>query len=511
MSDQRIARADADDASKRREAEAVRLPRRPWQVHWPHIHRRRRVHRRRRLAAQEFAQNRDAVAPLRPCARRKPFKQSFRLARIERARRSAGFRRRGGAPAEAGQVMRAASLRTGPGQPFAAEGLRSDDGADLVAVDVQVSGLGGVHDLLHAPVDAGMQAERQAIAARVHLAHDVADFLGFEGRDVEDGAEHLPRHVADPVHADRDGRYEKAGFRRRDFMQYPAFGARLVDIGGDAVARLFVDHRADIGLQRQRIAKGQRVHRAEEHGLHLLRHFFLHIENAKRGAALARALEGRGDDVAYGLFRQGGAVDDHGVEAARFGDQHRFGVCFRQFRLDQLGDLGGAGEADAADPRRAGQGGADGPVALDEPKDIGGDARVMQQRHRPRCDQRRLFGGLGDDGVSGGQRRRDLTGENGEREVPGRDTDDCATRLAGQVAAARGVIAEEIHRFAQFRDGVIYGLPCFARQKGEELSEMGFVQIGGAVKRGGAVGGGRRSPAGRGADRRRHRFAGVSW
>ncbi len=49
----------------------------------------------------------------------------------------------------------------------------------------------------------------------------------------------------------------------------------------------------------------------------------LHVEHAQRRAALAGALEGRGDDVAHRLLGQRGRVDDHGVEAAGLGDQRR--------------------------------------------------------------------------------------------------------------------------------------------------------------------------------------------
>ena len=52
---------------------------------------------------------------------------------------------------------------------------------------------------------------------------------------------------------------------------------------------------------------------------------FLHIEAAQGGTALARRLEGGFDDRLHGLFGQGGAVHDHGVQAAGFGDERRAG------------------------------------------------------------------------------------------------------------------------------------------------------------------------------------------
>tara|TARA_Y100000588_G_scaffold294158_1_gene314008 strand:- start:5651 stop:5977 length:327 start_codon:yes stop_codon:yes gene_type:complete len=45
------------------------------------------------------------------------------------------------------QVVRAASLRSGARQPFTAEGLCADDGADLIAVDINVADAGALADV----------------------------------------------------------------------------------------------------------------------------------------------------------------------------------------------------------------------------------------------------------------------------------------------------------------------------------------------------------------------------
>ena len=67
-----------------------------------------------------------------------------------------------GRTAEAAQIMRAAGLRPGAGEPLAAERLRADHRADLVAVDVDIAGVDAVDDLLDARLDAGVQPERQS-------------------------------------------------------------------------------------------------------------------------------------------------------------------------------------------------------------------------------------------------------------------------------------------------------------------------------------------------------------
>ncbi len=57
------------------------------------------------------------------------------------------------------------------------------------------------------------------------------------------------------------------------------------------------------------------------------------------------------------------------------------------------------------------------------------EARRLEQANRLLGDQRCLFGRLGDHGITGGQRRRDLAGEDGERKIPGADTDEDATAM----------------------------------------------------------------------------------
>ena len=52
------------------------------------------------------------------------------------------------------------------GKAVAAEGLHTDDGADQVAVDVDVAGPGAGGDAVDGVVDAGVDAERQPKSSR---------------------------------------------------------------------------------------------------------------------------------------------------------------------------------------------------------------------------------------------------------------------------------------------------------------------------------------------------------
>src|SRR5690606_20781058 len=88
---------------------------------------------------------------------------------------------------EARQIVRAARLRAGAAQPFAAEGLAADHGADLVAVDIDIAGADRGRDVLDARIDAGMEAEGQPVAGGVDRRDDRVELAGLEGRDMQDG------------------------------------------------------------------------------------------------------------------------------------------------------------------------------------------------------------------------------------------------------------------------------------------------------------------------------------
>ena len=96
--------------------------------------------------------------------------------------------------------------------------------------------------------------------------------------------------------------------------------------------------------------------------------------------------------------------------------------------------------------------------------------------------QRGLLGGFGQDGVASRQGRSDLAGEDGEGEVPRRDAGEDAARGRCQGGGAIGVVAQKIHRLAQFGDGVGQGLARLTRQKGEDLAVFRFVKVSGAAQ-----------------------------
>ena len=92
--------------------------------------------------------------------------------------------------------MGSAGLGAGAGKAFAAEGLDADDGADLVAVDIDVADPGALGDLADAAVDAAVDAQRQAVARGIQPIDQLGELRGLEGHDVQHRAEDLPRSAA---------------------------------------------------------------------------------------------------------------------------------------------------------------------------------------------------------------------------------------------------------------------------------------------------------------------------
>ena len=92
---------------------------------------------------------------------------------------------RGGTRHEAAYVVRATGLGTRAAQALAAEGLRAHHRADLVAIDVDVARAHAIDDVLHAIVDARVQAEGEPIAGPVDGVHHGVDLVGAEARDVQ--------------------------------------------------------------------------------------------------------------------------------------------------------------------------------------------------------------------------------------------------------------------------------------------------------------------------------------
>ena len=168
-----------------------------------------------------------------------------------------------------------------------------------------------------------MNAERQAIAGGVDGVADLRQPVRRIAHDMQDRPEHFALQPANRIDGEHMRREEHAIFQGRidrKLAQQLGFERHAVGVLLQAVARLFVDHRPDIGGQLERIAERKFVHRAKNHLLHLVGGIFLQKENAQRAATLAGAVERRCIHIARDLLRQSRGIDNHRIHATGFCD-----------------------------------------------------------------------------------------------------------------------------------------------------------------------------------------------
>ncbi len=216
-------------------------------------------------------------------------------------------------------------------------------------------------------------------------------------------------------------------------MNATASGAHRRDMAFDGLLRFRADDRPNIDGEPVRPSDGKLLERAFQHGERAVGDLFLQAQHAQRGAALSGAVEGRCENIGGDLFRERGGIDDHRVLAARLGDERNRLAAWQQplrkLTLDQPGHLGRAGEHDPAYCIMPGKSRADAAITRQELQNIGGNACLMQYAHALRRDKRRLLGGLRQNRIASHERRRDLAGEDRQREIPRADAGNRSKRL----------------------------------------------------------------------------------
>ena len=183
-----------------------------------------------------------------------------------------------------------------------------------------------------------------------------------------------------------------------------------------------------------------------------------------------------------GLVNRGVLKDDvRGFSAQLEGDSL---VGSSEGALDEFSDRGRAGEGHALDARVRREARAD-HAAAGEKLDCGSwNPRLVHKAHGEMGDERGLLGGLGENGVAGGQCCRDLAGEDGEGEVPRADAGPDAAGGKG-IARRHGlgrVVAQEIDRLAQLQHGIEQRLARLALAQAEKLRSMRLEEVGGIVE-----------------------------
>ena len=104
-------------------------------------------------------------------------------------------------------------------------------------------------------------------------------------------------------------------------MNELCFARHAIDVGFERGAGRLVDQRADIGRKERRIADGQHVHRAGQHRDHAIGDIVLHEQHARRGTALAGAVESRCQYVGDKLFGQRARIRDRRILSPGLGDE----------------------------------------------------------------------------------------------------------------------------------------------------------------------------------------------
>ena len=101
-----------------------------------------------------------------------------------------------------------------------------------------------------------------------------------------------------------------------------------------------IDNGPNVGFQQHGVAYVKLVHRTFNHGERFVGDAVLQAEDAQRGAALSCAIKGGVDDIGDYLLGQGGAIHNHGVLPACFGNQHGVVFALGKGAVDELGNFG---------------------------------------------------------------------------------------------------------------------------------------------------------------------------
>src|SRR5437762_6421146 len=189
---------------------------------------------------------------------------------------------------ESHEVVRAAGLGPGAGQPLAAERLHAHHRADHVAVDIGIADRRALANALGARVHTGVHTHRESVSGGVDVVDYPVEVFEREPCDVKDGAEALPGNLA--YRTDFERHRSDIGTGRRDWAGLrDQLGARaqIGNVLRQFLARLRVDHRSDVGRRIGGIAATTKIHRPARPITHPGPNYSLQVQDAKRAAALA--------------------------------------------------------------------------------------------------------------------------------------------------------------------------------------------------------------------------------
>ena len=128
------------------------------------------------------------------------------------------------------QITRPARLGPRAAEPFAAEGLGADDGADHRAVDIAVADAEPRENMPHGLVDPAVNAERERVAGRGDLVEHGIEPVRAPANHMQDRAEHLAIEPAGGVDLEGSRREERAVLdagRQLACVEQPALGGAV--------------------------------------------------------------------------------------------------------------------------------------------------------------------------------------------------------------------------------------------------------------------------------------------
>ena len=187
-------------------------------------------------------------------------------------------------------------------------------------------------DLSDGFVDTGMHAEGQAIAGGVNLFNQLVEVVTVVAHHVQYRAKDLFFQLVEAGQFNQRWRHKGAGLPLAGILAVfthgledrTAFGAHGLNVVFDICFGFRVDNRPDIGRETARVTHTTFPHRAAQHLQRVVCHVILQTQHAQGGTALARAVEGGGENIDHHLLGERGGVDDHGVHAAGFSDERRW-------------------------------------------------------------------------------------------------------------------------------------------------------------------------------------------
>ncbi len=269
----------------------------------------------------------------------------------------------------------------------------------------------------------------------------------------------------------------------------------VVDMGENVVACFLINHRTDVCRRQPRVAQTEFFRCAFQHVQQMIGDVLLHIKQTQCRAALTGGAEGGHHDVIADLFRQSRRVDDHRVDPARFGNERNDRATFcGQRAVDQPCGFGRPGKGYPCNGRMGRQRRTDIAFSREQVEDIFRDTGLIHQLGCFISDQRCLFRGLGDDGVARHQSCADLTEEDRQREVPGRNADeDAAATIAvavflacrsghqlaftEKVSGFGRVVSAEVDCLADFGNAIGQALAGFHGEDRHQTVPVGLQQV----------------------------------